>query len=161
MDINKIVLVITCAFSGISVIVSFLSLSNTRKITNKNGYINTVTASRERWASSLQSNGSSYLAIVDSIFLQRENRIQKYEELLKYQYAMAISLHDYDDDKELKSKMKEIQNHIYKFVASKNSDSLENEIAEVQKLKDEIYLLINRKHQEEWKKQKYEVALEK
>lgn len=56
--------------------------------------------------------------------------------------------------------MKEIQNHIYKFVASKNSDSLENEIAEVQKLKDEIYLLINRKHQEEWKKQKYEVALE-
>ena len=109
MDINKIVLVITCAFSGISVIVSFLSLSNTRKIANKNGYINTVTASRERWASSLQSNGSSYLAIVDSIFLQRENRIQKYEELLKYQYAMAISLHDYDDDKELKSKMKEIQ----------------------------------------------------
>ncbi len=102
MDINKIVLVITCAFSGISVIVSFLSLSNTRKIANKNGYINTVTASRERWASSLQSNGSSYLAIVDSIFLQRENRIQKYEELLKYQYAMAISLHDYDDDKELK-----------------------------------------------------------
>lgn len=94
MDINKIVLVITCAFSGISVIVSFLSLSNTRKIANKNGYINTVTASRERWASSLQSNGSSYLAIVDSIFLQRENRIQKYEELLKYQYAMAISLHD-------------------------------------------------------------------
>ena len=84
----------------------------------------------------MQSNGSSYLAIVDSIFLQRENRIQKYEELLKYQYAMAISLHDYDDDKELKSKMKEIQNHIYKFVASKNSDSLENEIAEVQKLKD-------------------------
>ena len=161
MDINKIVLVITCAFSGISVIVSFLSLSNTRKIANKNGYINTVTASRERWASSLQSNGSSYLAIVDSIFLQRENRIQKYEELLKYQYAMAISLHDYDDDKELKSKMKEIQNHIYKFVASKNSDSLENEIAEVQKLKDEIYLLINRKHQEEWKKQKYEEALEK
>ena len=143
MDINKIVLVITCVFSGISVIVSFLSLSNTRKIANKNGYINTVTASRERWASSLQSNGSSYLAIVDSIFLQRENRIQKYEELLKYQYAMAISL------------------HIYKFVASKNSDSLENEIAEVQKLKDEIYLLINRKHQEEWKKQKYEVALEK
>ena len=68
---------------------------------------------------------------------------------------------DYDDDKELKSKMKEIQNHIYKFVASKNSDSLENEIAEVQKLKDEIYLLINRKHQEEWKKQKYEVTLEK
>jgi flagellar basal body-associated protein FliL len=134
MDINKIVLVITCVFSGISVIVSFLSLSNTRKIANKNGYINTVTASRERWASSLQSNGSSYL---------------------------AISLHDYDDDKELKSKMKEIQNHIYKFVASKNSDSLENEIAEVQKLKDEIYLLINRKHQEEWKKQKYEVALEK
>ena len=108
----------------------------------------------------MQSNGSSYWAIVDSIFLQRENRIQKYEELLKYQYAMAISLHDYDDDKELKSKMKEIQNHIYKFVASKNSDSLENEIAEVQKLKDEIYLLINRKHQEEWKKQKYEVALE-
>ena len=43
---------------------------------------------------------------------------------------------------------------------STNSDSLENEIAEVQKLKDEIYLLINRKHQEEWKKQKYEVALE-
>ncbi len=27
-------------------------------------------------------------------------------------------------------------------------------------MKDEIYLLINRKHQEEWKKQKYEVALE-
>ena len=46
---------------------------------------------------------------------------------------------------ELKSKMKEIQNHIYKFVASKNSDSLENEIAEVQKLKDEIYLLYKQK----------------
>ncbi len=41
MDINTIVLVITCAFSGISMIVSVLSLSNTRKIANKNGYINT------------------------------------------------------------------------------------------------------------------------
>ena len=73
----------------------------------------------------------------------------------------VLYLNYYNQNKELKSKMKEIQNHIYKFVASKNSDSLENEIAEVQKLKDEIYLLINRKHQEEWKKQKYEVALEK
>lgn len=58
MDTNRIVLVITCAFSGISIIISALSLVNTKKIANKNEYVNTVTASRERWANSLQSNGS-------------------------------------------------------------------------------------------------------
>lgn len=161
MDINTIVLVTTCAFSGVSIIVSVLGLVNTKKIASKNEYVNTVTASRERWANSLQSNGSCYLAIVDSIFLQKEDKAQKYEELLKYQYAIAISLHDYDDDKELKEKMRKIQDYIYKFVVSKNSDSSQNELAEIQKLKDEVYWIINRKHREEWRKQKYEVALVK
>lgn len=161
MDTNRIVLVITCAFSGISIIISALSLVNTKKIANKNEYVNTVTASRERWANSLQSNGSCYLAIVDSIFLQKKGRVKKYEELLKYQYAMAISLHDQKDDIELKDKMQEIQKYIYKFVVSKNSSFSKEELAKVEDLKAEVYQLINSKHREEWKKQRYEVALDK
>ena len=68
MNISNVILLLTCCFSGISIIISALSLLMTRKIEKDKAYINTITSSREKWADDLQDNGANYLSIVESIF---------------------------------------------------------------------------------------------
>lgn len=118
MGINNIVLVVTCCFSGISIVVSILDLVLTKKISKNNGYINTITASRSRWADSIQNNGASYLALVDTIFFEK-NILKKYKKLLKYQYAIAISLYNYEDDNRVKNDMQTIQYIVSKYIGLK------------------------------------------
>lgn len=158
MDVNKIVLILTCAFSGISLIISALSLVITRKISINQGYQNIITSSRAKWAEGLQSNGSSYLSIIDSILLRDENSIQKYEELLKYQYAITISLFNYDDDREIKESMRKIQAILYEYLTSSDTDNISEKMEEVKRLKEYIFLILNKKYEQEWTKQKFEVG---
>lgn len=113
MNISNVILLLTCCFSGISIIISALSLLMTRKIEKDKAYINTITSSREKWADDLQCNGAKYLSIVESIFNTKENLMQKYEELLKYQYLISISVFEWEDDKQILSCMQEMQAIIF------------------------------------------------
>jgi hypothetical protein len=157
MGINNIVLVVTCCFSGISIVVSILDLVLTKKISKNNGYINTITASRSRWADSIQNNGASYLALVDTIFFEK-NILKKYKKLLKYQYAIAISLYNYEDDNRVKNDMQTIQYIVSKYIGLKNQKFLDKDIKTIETLKNDIFVILNKKHEWEWKKQKKEVS---
>ena len=157
MGINNIVLVVTCCFSGISIVVSILDLVLTKKISKNNGYINTITVSRSRWADSIQNNGASYLALVDTIFFEK-NILKKYKKLLKYQYAIAISLYNYEDDNRVKNDMQTIQYIVSKYIGLKNQKFLDKDIKTIETLKNDIFVILNKKHEWEWKKQKKEVS---
>lgn len=157
MGINNIVLVVTCCFSGISIVVSILDLVLTKKISKNNGYINTITASRSRWADSIQNNGASYLALVDTIFFEK-NILKKYKKLLKYQYAIAISLYNYEDDNRVKNDMQTIQYIVSKYIGLNNQKFLDKDIKTIETLKNDIFVILNKKHEWEWKKQKKEVS---
>ena len=157
MGINNIVLVVTCCFSGISIVVSILDLVLTKKISKNNGYINTITASRSRWADSIRNNGASYLALVDTIFFEK-NILKKYKKLLKYQYAIAISLYNYEDDNRVKNDMQTIQYIVSKYIGLKNQKFLDKDIKTIETLKNDIFVILNKKHEWEWKKQKKEVS---
>lgn len=157
MGINNIVLVVTCCFSGISIVVSILDLVLTKKISKNNGYINTITASRSRWADSIQNNGASYLALVDTIFFEK-NILKKYKKLLKYQYAIAISLYNYEDDNRVKNDMQTIQYIVSKYIGLNDQKFLDKDIKTIETLKNDIFVILNKKHEWEWKKQKKEVS---
>lgn len=122
MNISNVILLLTCCFSGISIIISALSLLMTRKIEKDKAYINTITSSREKWADDLQCNGAKYLSIVESIFNTKENLMQKYEELLKYQYLISISVFEWEDDKQILSCMQEMQAIIFNCLIKKNQN---------------------------------------
>ena len=157
MGINNIVLVVTCCFSGISIVVSILDLVLTKKISKNNGYINTITASRSRWADSIQNNGASYLALVDTIFFEK-NILKEYKKLLKYQYAIAISLYNYEDDNRVKNDMQTIQYIVSKYIGLNDQKFLDKDIKTIETLKNDIFVILNKKHEWEWKKQKKEVS---
>lgn len=158
MGINNIVLVVTCCFSGISIVVSILDLVLTKKISKNNGYINTITASRSRWSDSIQNNGASYLALVDTIFLEKKHIKKNYKKLLKYQYAIAISLYNYENDNRVKNDMQTIQYIVSKYIGSNNRKFLDKDIKTIETLKNDIFVILNKKHEWEWKKQKKEVS---
>lgn len=155
MNISNVILLLTCCFSGISIIISALSLLMTRKIEKDKAYINTITSSREKWADDLQCNGAKYLSIVESIFNTKENLMQKYEELLKYQYLISISVFEWEDDKQILSCMQEMQAIIFNCLILKKSKP---QMDRVCKLKNQIFFIIKQKYKKEWEKKKYEVG---
>lgn len=155
MNINNVILLMTSCFSGISIIISALSLLMTRKNEKEKAYINNITASRENWADNLKSNGAQYLAIVDSIFSRKDCFVQKYEELLIYQYSISIAVFDYEDDRQIQIYMQEIQSIIYNSLIIKKSDP---QIEKVNELKDKIFFILKQKYENEWKKKKYEIS---
>ena len=158
MDASDIVLIITCVFSCISILISILNLKITSNISKSEGYLNAITASRENWMNELRANASSYFSIVDAFFLfSKNNAISKYEEMLKYQYAITISLYQYPDDIEIKEKMDQIQAILRDYI---NNDVFEVAVEKKEKVNDlnnEIYIIINIKYEAEWNKQKAEV----
>ena len=131
--------------------------STYKKISKNNGYINTITASRSRWADSIQNNGASYLALFDTIFFEK-NILKKYKKLLKYQYAIAISLYNYEDDNRVKNDMQTIQYIVSKYIGLNDQKFLDKDIKTIETLKNDIFVILNKKHEWEWKKQKKEVS---
>lgn len=132
MDASDIVLIVTCGFSGISILISILNLKITSNISKSEGYLNTITASRENWMNELRANASSYFSIVDAFFLlSKDNIISKYEEMLKYQYAITITLYQYPDDIEIKEKMDQIQAILRDYI---NNDIIEVALEKKEKL---------------------------
>lgn len=158
MDASDIVLIVTCVFSGISILISILNLKITSNISKSEGYLNTITASRENWMNELRANASSFFSIVNAFFLlSKDNAISKYEEMLKYQYAITITLYQYPDDIEIKEKMDQIQEILWEYI---NNDIFEVAVekkGKVNDLKNEIYIILNMKYEAEWNKQKAEV----
>jgi hypothetical protein len=157
MEVSDIVLIMTCVFSGISILISIFNLTTIRNISNSEGYINTITASRENWMNELRVNASSYLSVVDVFFvLSKDNAICKYEEMLKYKYAVTITLYQYEDDIEIKEKMDQIQTILWEYINNNFEVTVETK-RQVNDLNNTIYRIINKKYEFEWNKQKAEV----
>lgn len=159
MDISAIVLIVTCIFSGVSIIISIFNLRIIKNIAKSEGYLNIITASRENWTQEIKSNSSNYFSIVDTIFLcTRDSVINKYSEMSKCQYAIEITLYRYSDDLDIKDKMHQIQDIILEYISSNNFEITIEEKEKVKKLKEEIFILLSQKIEHEWYKQKDEVA---
>lgn len=123
MNFENIITGVTCAFSSGAVIISVFNLIMTKRLSREREYIGSVTNTRVKWSDNLQTKGASYLSIVDSIFLEKswKNIKKKYQKMLEYQYAITITLYNYEDDIQLKSSMKQIQNLIMKMIYKKLS----------------------------------------
>ena len=77
--------------------------------------------------------------------------------MLKYQYAITITLYRYSDDMEIKNKMSQIQTILWDYISNDSAENLEVSKEKVQELKNDIYAIMNKKHEDEWNKQKAEV----
>ena len=157
MNFENIITGVTCAFSSGAVIISVFNLIMTKRLSREHEYIGSVTNTRVKWSDNLQTKGASYLSIVDSIFLEKswKNIKKKYQKMLEYQYAITITLYNYEDDIQLKSSMKQIQKLIYDCIVSKSYN--EDDIQKIKLLKDDVFSILNKKYELEWQKQKYEV----
>lgn len=159
MDISSIVLMITCAFSGISIIISVFNLITTKNISQDERYINTITNARKNWEDNIKRDSSCFFSLVDTIFLfPKDKAVDKFEELLKHEYSMEITLYDYADDIEIKRKMQEIQHIIYDYLSTNDVEISADAKAKIDELKSELFVILNKKVEREWNKQKEEVA---
>ena len=77
---------------------------------------------------------------------------------MKYQYAIAISLYNYENDNRVKNDMQTIQYIVSKYIGSNNRKFLDKDIKTIETLKNDIFVILNKKHEWEWKKQKKEVS---
>ena len=159
MDISSIVLIITCVFSGISIIISIFNLITAKTISKYEQYLGTITNARKNWEESIKNNSSSFFSLVDTIFLfPKAEAVIKFEELLKHKYSIEITLYDYKDDILIKEKMEEIQHIIYDYLTSNDIQISTNSLAIINELKTELFVILYKKVERAWNKQKEEVA---
>lgn len=159
MDISTIVLIVTCVFSGVSIIISIFNLKIIKSMAKSESYLNIITASRENWTQEIKSNSSNYFSILDTIFLcTHDSAINKYSEMSRCQYAIEITLYRYSDDLDIKDKMHQIQNIVLEYISTDNFEITKEKKEIVKKLKEDIFRLLSIKVEREWYKQKDEVA---
>lgn len=87
-----------------AIIVSLISLKASNKVAKRAGYLNTITVSRDKWSAALRENSSLYFAQISRLCGGKENDLVGiYNELTRYHFA--ISLHLFEQDKDLYDNM--------------------------------------------------------
>lgn len=117
---SAIGMVLTFLASMSATIVSIVSLKYSNKTSKRTGYLNTVTASREKWISSIRENASIYFTQISRICnCKEENSEEIYNELVRYHYA--IILHLYKQDKKTHNSMSAIKSSALAIVNASNT----------------------------------------
>ena len=178
---------LTFLASMAAVIVSIVSLCCSNKAAKRSGYLNTITASRDRWSNFLRENASLYFTQIARICKGQENNLGDiYNELTHYHFAIILLLFEQDKDlhdnmSTLRDMAQEIvdQNNIIisqydknKGLFSNNKSEIEDSDIVIQARKKiyELRCLILDKYQgkifdgiselleREWRKQQYEAT---
>lgn len=165
-------------------IVSIISLKTSSKAAKRTGYLNTITASREKWSHSLRESASLYFTQITHLCSsQKENLEDIYNELTHYHYAIALLL--FKQDKEILDAMKAVQDIALKIVGNnsiilsqykKNPNLIPEQIESmnivvnarneirnlrleiINKYQEEIFNGIEALLECEWRKQQYEAT---
>lgn len=110
---------LTFLASMAAVIVSIISLRCSNKAAKRLGYLNTITASRDRWSNSLRENASLYFTQIARLCSGQENNLGDiYNELTHYHFAIILLL--FEQDKELHDNMSALRNKAFEIVDQNN-----------------------------------------
>lgn len=102
-----------------SVIVSIVSLRKSEKIAQRSGYLNTITASRDKWSNSLRESSSLYFTQIARICSGQEDNLEEiYNELTRYHFVIVLLL--FEQDKEIYDNMNEVRNKARELVDCNN-----------------------------------------
>lgn len=177
---------LTFLASMAAVIVSIISLRCSNKAAKRSGYLNTITASRDRWSNSLRENASLYFTQIARICSGQENNLGDiYNELTHYHFAIILLL--FEQDKELHDNMSALRNKAFEIVGQNsiidsqynnrgfinyNKAEIENSDIVIQARKEihelrytileyyqgRIFYGISELLEREWRKQQYEAT---
>ncbi len=102
-----------------AVIVSIISLRCSNKAAKRSGYLNTITASRDRWSNSLRENSSLYFTQIARLCSGQENNLGDiYNELTHYHFAIILLL--FEQDKDLHNNMSALRSRAFEIVDQNN-----------------------------------------
>ena len=91
-----------------AIIVSIISLRQTNKATKHTGYLNTISATRYKWSTSIREQASMYFTQITRLCGDQEsNVIEIYNELVHYHFAISLLL--FENDKKLQDKLDRIK----------------------------------------------------
>lgn len=110
---------LTFLASVAATIISIVSLKCSNRAAKQSGYLNTITASRDRWSNSLRESASLYFTQIARICNgQEENLKEIYNELMQYHYAIILLL--FEQDKEIHDNMSAVRSKAFEIVDQKN-----------------------------------------
>lgn len=102
-----------------AVIVSIISLSYSNKVAKRSGYLNTITASRDKWSNLMRESASLYFTQITRICGgQEDNLAEIYNELTRYHFAIVLLL--FEQDKEIHNYMSTVRNKAFEIVDQSN-----------------------------------------
>lgn len=117
--VSAIGIVLTFLASIAAVIASIISLKYSYKIAKRSGYLNTITASREKWSDSLRDSAILYFTQIARICSEQEDNLGEiYNELTHYYFAIVLLL--FEQDKELYHNMSIVQGKASEIVKQSN-----------------------------------------
>lgn len=102
-----------------AVIVSIISMRYSNKAAQRSGYLSTITASRDKWSTSLRESASLYFTQIERICSGQEENIEEiYNELTRYHFAIALLL--FKQDQEIHDNMSILRSKAYEIVTQSN-----------------------------------------
>ena len=100
-----------------AIIVSIISLRQTNKTTKHTGYLNTISATRYKWSTSIREQASMYFTQITRLCGDHEsNVIEIYNELVHYHFAISLLL--FENDKKLQDKLDRIKELAWNIVCN-------------------------------------------
>lgn len=175
---------LTFIASMAAVVVSVISLRCSNRAAKRSGYLNTITASRDRWSNSLREIASLYFTQIARICSGQEDNLGEiYNELTHYHFAIILLF--FEQDKELHNSMSALRSKAFEVVEQNNiiasqynrgflvnKTEIENSdiVIQARKKMHELRCIILEEYQEkifngisemlerEWRKQQYEAT---
>lgn len=100
-----------------AIIVSIISLRQTNKATKHTGYLNTISATRYKWSTSIREQASMYFTQITRLCGDKEsNVIEIYNELVHYHFAISLLL--FENDKKLQDKLDRVKELAWNIVCN-------------------------------------------
>lgn len=110
---------LTFFLSIVAVIVSIISLRYSNKVAKQSGYLSTITASRDKWSSSLRESSSLYFTQIARICSGQEDNLEEiYNELTRYHFAIILLL--FEQDEEIHNNMSVVRSKAFEIVDQSN-----------------------------------------
>lgn len=96
-------------------IISVISLKYSNRAAKRSGYLNTITAGRDRWSYSLRESAALYFTQIARICNGQEKELEKiYNELLRYHFMIVLLL--FKDNNKIIDNMNEVKRKAFEIV---------------------------------------------
>lgn len=102
-----------------AIVVSIVSQKYSNRLAERSGYLETITAGRDKWSNSLRESASLYFTQIARICDgQEENLGEIYNEFIHYHFAIALLL--FEQDRKINDDMCTVRNKAFEIVEQSN-----------------------------------------